>query len=70
VLSLDNYELVSFSVYSRWGEKIFNTTNIHTGWNGTIKGQLQSTGTYVYYLEMKSRTGKRIIKKGTVLLIR
>ena len=70
VLPLDNYEVISFDVYSRWGQKIFSTTNAHRGWDGTIKGQPQPTGAYVYYIEMKSRTGKKIIKKGSVMLIR
>jgi gliding motility-associated-like protein len=70
VLPLDNYELLSFNIYSRWGQKIFSTTNANIGWDGTVKGLPQSTGLYVYYLEMKSKTGKKIIRKGTVLLIR
>lgn len=70
VLPLDNYELVSFDVYSRWGEKIFSTKNAMQGWDGTLKGQPQATGIYVYYIEMKSKTGKKIVRKGTVMLIR
>ncbi len=70
VLPLDNYELVSFDVYSRWGEKIFSTKNALQGWDGTLKGQPQATGTYVYYIEMKSKTGKKIVRKGTVMLIK
>lgn len=70
VLPLDNYKLSSFDIYTRWGQKIFSTTNADFGWDGTVKGLPQATGLYVYYLEMKSKTGKKIIRKGTVLLIR
>lgn len=70
VLALDNYELSSFNIYTRWGQKIFSTTNATIGWDGTAKGQPQATGLYVYYLEMKSKAGKKITRKGTVLLIR
>ena len=70
VMGLENYELISFDVYTRWGSKIFSTTNPTVGWDGTMKGIPQSTGLYVYYLEMKSRSGKKITRKGTVLLIR
>lgn len=68
--ALENYELISFDVYARSGSKIFSTTNPTIGWDGTMKGIPQSTGLYVYYLEMKSRSGKKITRKGTVLLIR
>ena len=70
VLALDNYELSSFTIYTRWGQKIFSTTNATVGWDGTFKGLPQATGLYVYYLEMKSKAGKKISRKGTVLLIR
>ena len=70
VLALDNYELSSFNIYTRWGQRIFSTTNATIGWDGTVKGLPQATGLYVYYLEMKSKAGKKITRKGTVLLIR
>jgi gliding motility-associated-like protein len=70
VLPLENYELMSFNIYTRWGSRIFSTTNANIGWDGTMKGVAQATGVYVYYLEMKSRSGKKITRKGTVLLIR
>lgn len=70
VLPLENYELLSFTVYSRWGSMVFSTANATIGWDGTFKNIPQATGVYVYYLEMKSRSGKKISRKGTVLLIR
>jgi len=70
VLPLENYELTSFNIYTRWGSKVFSTINANIGWDGTMKGIAQPTGVYAYYLEMKSRSGKKITRKGTILLIR
>jgi gliding motility-associated-like protein len=37
-----------FSIYSRWGELIFETSNIEQGWEGNYKGKQAPIGTYVY----------------------
>jgi gliding motility-associated-like protein len=56
-------------VFNRWGEAIFETTNIGNGWNGTYKGVQQEIGTYVYVIE-GSCEGKSIQLKGNISLIR
>lgn len=35
-------------VYSRWGELIFETSDIEQGWDGNHKGKTAPLGTYVY----------------------
>src|SRR6185503_6434167 len=42
---ISHYKL---SVFNRWGEKIFETTDIHTGWNGTVNGETCQVGSYVW----------------------
>lgn len=70
VFTLDNYKLISFTIFNRLGGKVFSTSNANAGWDGTFKGQPQETGQYVYYLEMKHPSGKKITRKGSILLIR
>jgi len=57
-------------VYNRWGEVVFSTREIGKGWDGTIKGQAQSTANFVYMAQGVDYTGKVIFKKGNVMLIR
>jgi gliding motility-associated-like protein len=64
-----NNKLIDFSVYDRWGVKVWSTSNIADCWNGTFKGQPQSAGGFVYIIHAKTICGD-IIRKGTVLLIR
>lgn len=59
-----------FRVYNRWGQMIFSTTTIGDGWDGTIKGQPQPTGAYVWVLEVVDFDGKIIRKQGSSILIR
>lgn len=63
-------------IYNRWGELVYNSrdlselNNLSKGWDGTYKGQLQNTGTFVYYLTAKDIAGKSFEKKGNLTLIR
>jgi gliding motility-associated-like protein len=69
-IALGLKKLEYFSVYNRNGELIFRTTTIGQGWDGTYKGQKQIPGTYVWQAEAIDYRGKKVYKKGTVILIR
>lgn len=62
--------LDAFRVYNRWGELVFSTNRIGLGWDGNYKGNEQAPGTYVWYAEGTNYLGRKIEKKGTVILIR
>ncbi|MBA3899016.1 MAG: gliding motility-associated C-terminal domain-containing protein, partial [Bacteroidetes bacterium] len=57
-------------IYNRWGEKVFETEDIHQGWDGSFRGQMLSPSVFVYYLEAVLETNQKIIKKGDVTLIK
>ena len=58
-----------FSVYDRWGTRMFSTKDVQAGWDGTYNGKKQNTGVYVYYL--KSIINNREVSlKGSFLLVR
>jgi gliding motility-associated-like protein len=59
----------SMKVFNQWGEKVFESNNINSGWDGTCKGQRQPVGVYVY-VATATVNGAIINKKGTVNLIR
>lgn len=67
---LNKNKLVSLQIYNRWGQMIFQTNNREKRWDGTVKGKQSPTGTYIYILTLESLTGKRIVQKGIVTLIR
>ena len=62
--------LEAFKVYNRWGQLVYSTTQTETGWDGTFGGAPQGTATFVWYAEGINYLGKKIKKKGTVVLIR
>jgi gliding motility-associated-like protein len=60
-----------FKVYNRFGQVIFETKDWKKKWDGKVNGMLQPSGTYVYFLEYTNKdTGKKIMLKGTTVLIR
>lgn len=63
-------ESYSMKVLNRWGEIVFETTNLSDGWDGYVRGKLSDQGTYAYIIQMKTTQGYQIERKGTVTLIR
>jgi gliding motility-associated-like protein len=57
-------------IFNRWGEKVFETTNMNEGWDGTYKGQPCESDVYVYLAEGKGRRGQSQSIKGNVTLMR
>lgn len=63
----DDFLLV---IYSRWGQQLFETTNILEGWDGLIKGFPAQNDAYVYYVTFVIKDGIPVTRAGTVLLLR
>ena len=61
----------SLSVYNRFGQELFQSTDINTRWDGSFKGAYMPLGTY-YYMIVYSTAGSntQYIKKGDVALVR
>ncbi len=62
---------LDFKVYNRYGQLVFETTDWTIKWDGTVNGQKQDPGTYMWMLQyIDNNTGKQVAQKGTVVLIR
>jgi gliding motility-associated-like protein len=58
-------------IYNRWGEIVFETTNLYEPWKGDIKGNgLAKPGTYAYYIEYKDIFDVNYKSEGLLQLIR
>lgn len=60
----------NMAIYNRWGQKIFESSDIYKGWNGSYKGTPASTGTYIWIIALTDAEGKTQNAKGSILLIR
>ncbi|MCT4580229.1 MAG: PKD domain-containing protein [Flavobacteriales bacterium] len=60
---------IYFSVYDRWGKKVFESNDESIGWDGTINGKPANEGVYMWYLQTAiNGEGKKF--KGDVSLMR
>ncbi|WP_353720973.1 gliding motility-associated C-terminal domain-containing protein [Dyadobacter sp. 676] len=58
-----------FRIFNRWGQLVFFTRQLNTGWDGSFKGEMAAPGAYVWEIEGVSTKGKVISKKGAVMLM-
>lgn len=57
-------------IFNQWGEKVFETSDKSTGWNGSYKGKQQPVGVYVYVVRIVTTGGTTVDRKGSITLIR
>jgi gliding motility-associated-like protein len=69
--SMSEFYSLNFMVYNRWGDLVFETTNIKECWKGqTQNGEALSAGTYFYLFSGITTCNKEISNRGTVTIIR
>ncbi|MBN4062495.1 gliding motility-associated C-terminal domain-containing protein, partial [Bacteroidales bacterium AH-315-I05] len=62
-------ENIRFTIYDRWGEKVFESNSLEVGWDGTYKGKEMNSTVFVYILEA-SLDGQTIKENGNITLVR
>ena len=61
----------SVSIYDRWGEKVFQSTDPDFCWDGKYLTKTMDAQVFVYYIKSKfTNKDKVLIKKGNISLIR
>lgn len=64
------FTLKEFSIFNRWGQKIYTTSQAGEGWDGKLNERLQASGVYVWVITVADVQDKKITSKGTVMMIR
>ncbi len=57
-------------VFNRWGEEIFLSNDFTNSWNGSIEGEAQPMGSYVYVLNYTDLNGESFMQQGNFTLVR
>lgn len=58
------------AIYTRWGEKVFETHDLHECWDGRYNGNPCLPGVYTYTCHVTCEAGKENYLKGDITLIR
>jgi gliding motility-associated-like protein len=64
------FSKVEISIFDRWGEKLFTTTDAQKGWDGGYKGQTVKEDSYVYQVKFTTLDGKSHTKTGHVTVLK
>lgn len=52
-----------FKIFNRWGQLLFETTELKTGWDGTFNGVPQNMDTYVYQVSVETYLPEKPLQK-------
>jgi len=66
---LDGVTFIKYSIYNRYGIKMFETTNPDNGWNGYYKNKLMPQDVYVWKAEGIFINGDKFQKIGNLTLV-
>lgn len=69
-VSHGNVDYYLLSVYNRWGERIYTSSDPHEKWDGTYAGKPCDMGSYSYQLKARCVTGSEIVNGGLFILLR
>jgi len=59
-----------FAVWNRWGQRVFFTRDPAIGWDGAIGGKPGEAGAYIWKVSGTDYKGDKVLREGTVFLIR
>jgi len=66
--SIENFQ---FQIFNRWGQMIFESTDLKMGWDGKQNGKSVEEGVYMFHVTAKSvNDGHILSQSGTITLIR
>ncbi|MBP7449688.1 MAG: gliding motility-associated C-terminal domain-containing protein [Flavobacteriales bacterium] len=61
---------MTLSIYDRWGNRVFESTDPRTCWDGQYKGQLLDPAVFVYHLSAILTNGDTVERQGNITLVR
>jgi len=61
---------IDFFIYNRWGQLVFESHNVGTGWNGEFNGNLLAPDVYGYHLKVTCIGGDEHMEQGNVTILR
>lgn len=69
-LLFGNVQAYKFSVFNRWGQLVFSTSDVSKGWDGSFRSAMQTTNVFVWVCSFQFVGKPMRVEKGNVVLIR
>ena len=61
---------MTMGIYDRWGNKVFESTDPNTCWDGTFNGQPLDPAVFVYHLSATMNNGEIVERQGNISLLK
>ncbi|MDB5272074.1 MAG: large protein [Chitinophagaceae bacterium] len=62
-------QLLEFTIFNRWGQQIYASSDLTEGWNGTFDGILQNSDIYVYKVKVLTWRNEEVRQEGHINLL-
>ena len=62
-------EQIELQIFNRWGELVFYTDQLDTGWDGRYKGVVAPQSTYIFKARIVDQRGNHFQQQGTFTLL-
>lgn len=69
-LLFGNIDSYIFTVYNRFGQKVFESSDISKGWDGIYKGMLQDSNVFLWICRYNFKGNTIKTERGSVMLIK
>ena len=66
----ENIEYYNMRIFNRWGQLIFQTTDLNNGWDGSFEGAQSPNGVYIYVISYNNFGSALKTVAGNITLIR
>lgn len=66
----NNLKSFEFYIYDRWGNKVFETSDVSKGWDGEYRGKPMQEDVYSYIFKGSTLNDKKISRQGNITLVR
>ena len=65
-----NVQRYNLDIYNRWGERVFETTDLNQGWDATYNGSPVQDGTYIWKINFRWYDQRTYELTGHIILIK
>lgn len=65
-----NVRNIEFKIYNRWGELLYETSDVNGGWDGSFLNKPVCSDVYVYTIKYEAMNGDQGARNGNVTLLR
>ncbi|HBG87927.1 MAG TPA: hypothetical protein DDW62_10315, partial [Marinilabiliaceae bacterium] len=62
-------ELIYLKIFNRFGQMVYESSDLHEGWDGSFKGKPQPTETYSYIVQVLTEADELLQKTGSIKLL-